>query len=129
MTKEPAEGVQFPPPLTSHASYSPRKIKLINRIIRGCDMVYTGFKIDGEPSPCWEWLGANSGNGNGAGRGYGRIKVDSHISAVHRVMFVCFHGYLPPKRDVDHLCRNRICCNPDHLKSVTRLQNMRNLRR
>lgn len=130
MAKKPKDGVQWQPDPVGYVALSERGLKMVNRILAKCDLVYRGYTdTDGNPSPCWEWLGGNSGNGDGAGRGYGRIKIDSQVSATHRVMFSCFHGYLPPKRDVDHKCHNRICCNPDHLESVTRKKNMNNLKR
>lgn len=92
-----------------------RAFQIIRRIIDNC-------QID-EETGCWEWQGANSGKGNGAGRGYGRISIDGHTSAVHRVMWVCVHGYLPNQKQIDHTCTNRICCNPSHLKMVTHKQN------
>ncbi len=118
MAKQPEFGIQLAPLLKSCIHTSERKLKIVNRIIERCDM--QPGPLD---SPCWVWLGADSGKGNGAGRGYGRIKIDGIVSATHRVMFACFHGYLPPGRDIDHLCHNRACCNPDHLESVTRLEN------
>jgi len=72
---------------------------------------------------CWEWQGANSGEGTGAGRGYGRMSIDGYTSAVHRVMWACVNGYLPAKKQIDHTCNNRICCNPNHLEMVTHKQN------
>lgn len=68
---------------------------------------------------CWLWKGATSGKGKGAGRGYGRMSVNGYTSAVHRVMYVCVNGYLPNKIQVDHICNNRLCCNPEHLQQVS----------
>lgn len=33
-------------------------------------------------------------------------------------------GEREPGLDLDHLCRNRACCNPDHLEPVTRYVNL-----
>lgn len=33
------------------------------------------------------------------------------------------YGYLPSKKHVDHICRNRLCVNPDHLEALTHKQN------
>lgn len=40
-----------------------------------------------------------------------------------------FNGYLPPKKHVDHLCRNRRCWNPEHLEAVTHKQNQKRRRK
>lgn len=74
---------------------------------------------------CFIWQGSNSGEGNGAGRGYGRISINSCTSAVHRVMYVCTYGYVPNKRHIDHICCNRLCCNPEHLQIVTAKKNQK----
>ena len=34
-------------------------------------------------------------------------------------------GPIPDGCELDHLCRNRACCNPDHLEPVTHLENVR----
>ncbi len=73
---------------------------------------------------CWIWQGCTSGNGK-TGYGYGRITIDGRTSAVHRVMYVCYHGYIGPHMQVDHICRNRLCCNPKHLEAVTAKENCR----
>ena len=43
----------------------------------------------------------------------------------HRAYWERLHGKVPPGHDLDHLCRNRRCVNPDHLEPVTRKQNNR----
>jgi hypothetical protein len=42
----------------------------------------------------------------------------------HRVVYIALRGGLPIHRDVDHLCHNRRCCNPDHLEAVTHRVNV-----
>jgi uncharacterized protein YktB (UPF0637 family) len=32
-------------------------------------------------------------------------------------------GPIPPTLTIDHLCRNRICVNPDHMEPVTHREN------
>lgn len=84
-------------------------------------------------TPCWLWQGPTSGNGyrggeaykKGRGHGYGRMSLDGQTVAVHIVMWTHYNGYLPGKRQLDHMCGNRRCCNPAHLDNVTHLRNQR----
>lgn len=72
---------------------------------------------------CWEWQGSDSGTGRGGG--YGRISIDGCTAAVHIVVFTHFFGYIPGKKQVDHTCNNRICCNPEHLELVSHKVNQK----
>lgn len=73
------------------------------------------------PSGCWEFTGARRD-------GYGRISWSDGTRMVyamtHRVMWTHEKGPIPEGLDIDHLCRNRCCCNPDHLEPVTRQTNL-----
>lgn len=42
----------------------------------------------------------------------------------HKQYFEYFIGPVPNGLDLDHLCRNRRCCNPHHLEPVTRRENL-----
>ena len=68
---------------------------------------------------CWLWLGYTSKTSNGYGRFYWRRK---QVRA-HRFAYLAFIGEISPGLVVDHVCRNRICVNPDHLRLVTPRQN------
>lgn len=72
-------------------------------------------------SGCWHWCGKTAKNG------YGRITHDGgkRSEAVHRVTYRGFRGEIPKGLDLDHLCRNRGCCNPFHLEPITRAENNR----
>ncbi len=41
----------------------------------------------------------------------------------HRAAYVAANGPIPVGLEIDHLCRNTICCNPAHLEAVTRAVN------
>ena len=90
------------------------------------DKIMARVKIN-KDTGCWEWQGPTSGNGRGGG--YGRMSLYGQTVAVHIVMFVNFFGYIPSKKQIDHKCTNRICCNPDHLEMVTHKQNQRRRRK
>lgn len=73
---------------------------------------------------CWIWTGPTSGS-TGRGSNYPRMSLSGQTVAVHIVMYVNEHGYVPGKKQVDHTCRNRLCVNPKHLEMVTHRQNCR----
>jgi hypothetical protein len=41
------------------------------------------------------------------------------------VMATHYFGYIPGNKQVDHKCRNRLCCNPEHLELVSQKENCR----
>lgn len=76
----------------------------------------------GHDTPCWIWTGATTVAGE---RGYGYYRK----RAAHRVFFEEARGPVPEGMQLDHLCRVRLCVNPDHLEVVTLLENVRRSRR
>ena len=69
------------------------------------------------PGGCWEWQGALND-------GYGIVGRDGTTRRVHRVVYEALVGPIPNGMDLDHLCRNRRCCNVLHLEPVTRRENL-----
>ncbi len=67
---------------------------------------------------CWEWCGALRSDG------YGHKYYKGKYWSVHRLVWTALVGEIPDGMDIDHLCRNRKCCNPDHLEVVTRSTNL-----
>lgn len=67
---------------------------------------------------CWEWTGGR------AGGGYGRFHIAGVQRQAHRLAYEDAKGAVPADLDMDHLCRNRGCVNPDHLEPVTRQINL-----
>lgn len=69
---------------------------------------------------CWEWTGARSS------KGYGSIWYQGRAQGAHRVVWHLLFGDLPDETpELDHLCKNRACCNPAHLEPVDRAENCR----
>lgn len=100
-----------------------RRDEIITRIHERVEVQDLGFILNGQPSPCHIWTGPDSGTGKGGG--YGRMSLNSQTVAVHLVVYTHFYGYIPGKKQVDHLCNNRLCCNPAHLEMVSHLKNQR----
>lgn len=71
-----------------------------------------------ELGPCWQWTGKS------LIKGYGTICENKKGYSVHRLVYTMLRGAVPEGLDLDHLCRNRACCNPHHLEPVTRRENL-----
>ena len=95
-----------------------RRDTIRSRLLASVAVVDTGYA-----TPCWLWQGPDSGNGRGGG--YGRIKINGRTCAAHIVSYTNEHGYVPGNRQVDHLCRQRRCINPDHLELVSHRRNQK----
>lgn len=71
------------------------------------------------PDECWPWLTYR----NVAGYGTYPTSDGKHVF-VHRVSYVLEYGPIPEGLTIDHLCRNKLCCNPAHLQAVTQSVNI-----
>lgn len=75
------------------------------------------FRV-GSDSGCWNWTAAKRS-------GYGAYYVDGKMRLAHRHAYELLIGAIPPGMQLDHLCRNRSCVNPQHLEPVTDSENKR----
>lgn len=83
---------------------------IVGRILKRCTFPDSG---------CIEWTGYTLPSG------YGTISWGSRQWVVHRAIWTATVEPIPTDGDwtLDHLCRNRICVNVDHLEVVTRTIN------
>lgn len=105
------------------ADLADRRGEIIKRIYERVEVKDLGFVMDNKPSPCHIWTGPDSGDGRGGG--YGRMSLNSQTVAVHLVVYTHYFGYIPGKKQVDHKCNQRLCCNPAHLELMSHLRNQR----
>lgn len=100
-----------------------------------CNKHYLRFKKHGTPTPhrptfeerfwskvektdgCWNWIAGQLATGYGS--------FDGNKKA-HRVSYEMHKGKIPDGLFVDHMCHNRLCVNPKHLRVVTHKQNVEN---
>lgn len=72
---------------------------------------------------CWVWQARRNVGG------YGLLNVKDKHGKLHLIAHVYAYkllvGEYPQELELDHLCRNRACANPDHLEPVTGLENRR----
>lgn len=55
--------------------------------------------------------------------GYGQFAINTRPELSHRVAYILLRGPVSFDLELDHLCRNRQCCNPWHLEEVTQEEN------
>ena len=67
---------------------------------------------------CWLWAGGRTE------AGYGRFSVGGASRSAHRMVYQVLRGPVDPSLDLDHLCRNPRCVNPEHLEPVTHRENL-----
>lgn len=76
-------------------------------------------KVD-KTETCWQWTGATKSNG------YGNFSASGKTVMPHRYAWEATRGPIPQGLMLDHMCFNRKCCNPSHLRTVTMKQNQEN---
>lgn len=77
------------------------------------DVVRIMARVEHTVFGCWIFQGANA-------RGYGYVTVREGGRPVqrytHRLLWEATRGPIPKDKVLDHLCEQKMCCNPDHLQ-------------
>lgn len=68
---------------------------------------------------CWEWT-ASINVKTGYGQFMTRVDGKSVLRTAHSMSYELHVGPIPDGHEIDHVCRNRKCCNPSprHLQAV-----------
>jgi hypothetical protein len=79
---------------------------------------------------CWNWIAGRAGGK--AGKEYGKFSYRDNGKLkhplAHRVAFELAGNKLIPGMQIDHMCHNKLCVNPAHLRQVTQSQNQQHRR-
>lgn len=65
---------------------------------------------------CWIW--------HTTGNRYGNFWNGQKTVKAHRFAYESLVGPIPEGQELDHLCRNTLCVNPDHLEPVSHQENV-----
>jgi len=76
-------------------------------------------KVD-KTGDCWQWTAKKTQNG------YGQFWLEGGHQVAHRVSFGWSVGAVPPGMQLDHVCHDRSCVRPSHLRVVNHKQNQEN---
>lgn len=93
-------------------------------------------KVDrtGGAAACWPWTGCVGNRHGGSGGKYGQLRTGGRgapLIKAHRLALIYTRGEAPPDRpEACHApaCTTTLCCNGDHLRWGTRLENMADVR-
>ena len=69
------------------------------------------------PGECWPWRKSVGSHG------YGQTWDGITVRLAHRCAWTLTFGPIPTDLTIDHACRTPRCCNPEHLRLMTNLDN------
>lgn len=84
--------------------------------------IMTSVHVDAT-TQCWIWL--KGIRPDGYGQAMTRINKKAKLKRAHVLVWEWAYGPVPKGLYLDHLCRTRSCVNPNHLRVVTFVENVR----
>lgn len=73
---------------------------------------------------CWNYLGPFFFSHSNLIYGVHWTNDIRKLQRAHRLSYEAHKGKIPKGLTIDHLCRNTICINPEHLEAVTNKENV-----
>ncbi len=56
--------------------------------------------------------------------GYGQFRFEGKTLSAHRASYILYKGKIPSNKCVLHICDNKLCINPNHLRVGTQSENI-----
>lgn len=106
-------------------TYKKRNLKLGEplQFVSGHNFIkFVGPEYKIVESGCWQWQKSINQDG------YGKTNIGRRQMYAHRKYYEGKYGPVPKGYELDHLCSNRACVNPDHLEPVLPRTNVRRSR-
>lgn len=69
---------------------------------------------------CWVWTASKVKTK----LSYGQIWDGERLQLSHRVSYQIYKGKIPKGMTIDHMCRNTLCVNPEHLRVLSLRDNI-----
>lgn len=74
----------------------------------------------GDPNDCWPWKLSVGSHGYGQVGWHDKDRGRSVMTLAHRLAWFLAYGPIPEGFTVDHTCYVRRCCNPAHMRLLSR---------
>ena len=87
--------------------------------VRQEPMQYITDRVEIDANGCWNWKLARNEEG------YGYCFRRDNRGYAHRFSYSALVAPIPAGMQIDHLCMNKSCVNPEHLEPVTGAENVR----
>jgi hypothetical protein len=97
----------------------PGLLKIGPVTIQWAQHFWDGVKIGG-PDECWLWTRSPCTSGYGIVSLFGRRSNGHKSASPRRIAYYLFTGQEPGLKQIHQTCGNRLCCNPKHLRRLSR---------